>query len=291
MTKFDVKDHVTKSIITAIEAGTVPWRKPWMGNSFEGAFPLRSTGQHYRGINILLLWCAAQESDFASAHWFTFKQAKDLGGGVRKGQKSSTVVKYGTFDKEGDNGEEKKIPYTRAYRVFNADQIDGLPAVFYAPPEEPRDLGTEADPELEAFFAKTGADIITTTEPRAYYRHDTDQIHMPPIQTFVDAGKYYGTLGHETVHWSGVDKRLGRNKRFKSNSERAMEEMTAEIGAAILGVKLGIEPDFEQNAAYVESWLAVLKDDNTAIFKAASEAQKAVDFIEGKAFKQDAEAA
>ena len=142
MAKFDVQSHVTKSIIKAIEAGTAPWRKPWTGSSFGGAFPLRSTGERYRGINILLLWCAAEENDYSSAHWFTYKQADTIGAQVRKGEKSSTVVKYGTFEKEDENGTEKKIPYTRAYRVFNADQIDGLPTVFYTEPEAARDLGT-----------------------------------------------------------------------------------------------------------------------------------------------------
>ena len=100
MTKFDIKETVTNSIIKAIEEGTAPWRSPWTGSQTGVAFPLRSTGEQYRGINILLLWCAAQKNNYVSAHWFTYKQAADLGAQVRKGEKSSTVVKYGTFDKE-----------------------------------------------------------------------------------------------------------------------------------------------------------------------------------------------
>jgi antirestriction protein ArdC len=200
MAKFDVQAQVTNSIIKAIEARTAPWRKPWTCSTSGGSFPLRSTGEGYRGINILLLWCAAEENGFSSAHWFTYKQAADAGGQVRKGQKSSTVVKYGTFEKEGDNGEAKSIPYTKAYRVFNADQIDGLPAEFYTEPTPPVDLGTVANPELEAFFASVGVPIDTSREPRAYYTPSTDRIHMPPIETFYDASEYYGVLAHESAH-------------------------------------------------------------------------------------------
>ena len=200
MAKFDVQAQVTNSIIIAIEAGTAPWRKPWAGSTSGGSFPLRSTGEGYRGINVLLLWCAAEENGFSSAHWFTLKQAAGAGGQVRKGEKSSTVVKYGTFEKEGDEGEAKSIPYTKAYRVFNADQIDGLPAEFYTEPEAARDLGTVADPELEAFFASVGVPIDTSREPRAYYSPSVDRIHMPPIETFYNASDFYGVLAHESAH-------------------------------------------------------------------------------------------
>lgn len=102
---------------------------------------------------------------------------------------------------------------------------------------------------------------------------------MPPIATFFSAAKYYGTLGHEITHWSGGEKRLDRIKKFNDRTAYAFEELVAEIGACILAVKLGIEPDFDQSAAYVDSWLKALKDDKNLIFKAASEAQKAVDYI------------
>jgi antirestriction protein ArdC len=142
--------------------------------------------------------------DYSSARWMTFNQAKQLGGHVRKGEKSATVVKYGTVEREDENGEERQIPYARAYRVFNADQIEGLPAEFYILPDPPRDLGTVADPELETFFAASGAQIDVTEEPRAYYNIKTDRIHMPPIGTFHRAAGYYGTLAHELTHNADV---------------------------------------------------------------------------------------
>lgn len=283
MTKFDIKETVTNSIIKAIEEGTAPWRSPWTGSQTGVAFPLRSTGEQYRGINILLLWCAAQKNNYVSAHWFTYKQAADLGAQVRKGEKSSTVVKYGTFDKENEQGEEAKIPYTKAYRVFNADQIDGLPDQFYIQPEPPRDLGTIADGELDLFFGCVGVPIDTTKEPRAFYSLTTDRIHMPPIATFYEAADYYGVLAHESAHATGHKNRLDRFKKFQNRKAYAFEELIAEIASSILGAEMGFRPDFGQSASYVEGWLNALNDDKSMIFRAASEAQKAVDYIKAAA--------
>ena len=289
--KFDPRVEISNKIIAAIEAGTPPWRKPWTGGQSGAAFPLRSNGEGYRGINILMLWLAAEERGYSSAHWFTFKQAKDLGANVRKGEKSNTVVKYGTFERENQQGEDVKIPYMRAYRVFNADQIEGLPAEFYIQPEPPRDLGTKADPALDAFFASLGVPIDTTDKPQAYYTPSTDRIHMPPISTFFEASEYYGTLAHECCHATGLKSRLDRVEKSQNKKEYAFEELVAEIGASILGAEMGFKPDFGQSAAYIEGWLTALNDDHSLVFKAASEAQKAVDFIKAKASETIAEVA
>lgn len=291
MAKIDIHQHVTDTIIAQIEAGTPPWRKPWTGGAGAAALPLRHNGEPYRGVNILMLWASAEISGFASERWMTFKQAVELGGSVKKGSKCARSVFYGTFEKDTDKSEgsideiygKSVIGYAKCNNVFNADQIEDLPPEYYIAPEPARDLGTEADPELEAYFARTGADIITTDEPCAYYRPSTDQVHMPPIATFFEAARYYGVLSHECCHWTGSEKRLERIKKFSDRKAYAFEELVAEIGACILSVKLGIEPDFDQSAAYVEGWLEALKSDKALIFKAASEAQKAVDFIEDAA--------
>jgi antirestriction protein ArdC len=167
---FDAQKHVTDRIIAAMEAGTPPWRKPWTGGG-GAAFPYRACGEPYRGINVILLWLEAHEKGYASRFWFTYRQAQALGGQVRKGEKSASVIKFGTFEKEGATPEEDRraIPYTKLYAVFSADQIDGLPEQYYRRVEPPRDLGTAADPALEAFFAATGAVIESTPDPRAYY--------------------------------------------------------------------------------------------------------------------------
>ena len=278
---FDLYQHVTDTIIASLEAGTPAWRKPWTGDAGGTAFPRRANGEPYRGINVLMLWLTAAEKGYRAAHWFTYRQAQEAGGQVRKGEKSATVVKYGTIEREDEGAEHtQKVPYLKAYRVFNAEQIDGLPAEFTATPaEEPRDLGTAADPQLEAFFAATGADIRTSDDPRAYYNPVADFIHMPPIATFYDAAGYYATLAHEATHWTGHGSRLDRFGRFTDRKAYAFEELIAEIGNCMTCASLGLTPDFEQSAAYVGSWLRALQDDKRAIFKAATEAQKAADLL------------
>ena len=278
---FDLYQHVTDTIIASIEAGTPAWRKPWTGNAGGAIFPRRANGEPYRGINVLMLWLTATEKGYRAAHWFTYRQAQEAGGQVRKGEKSATVVKYGTFERDDESGENsRKIPYLKAYRVFNAEQIDGLPAEFYGTPADaPRDLGTTADRALDAFFAATGAEIRTSDDPRAYYNPVEDFIHMPPIATFHRVGGYYATLAHEATHWTGHTSRLDRLGRFTGRKAYAFEELIAEIGNCMVCASLGLTPDFDQSAAYVKSWLRALQDDKRAIFKAASEAQKAADLL------------
>lgn len=278
-TKIDFHKTITDQIIDAIGAGCPPWRKPWTGSAACPGLPLRLNGEPYRGINILVLWSVAAAQGYNSPRWMTFKQAKDLGGSVRKGEKSALVVYFDTFKKEDEAGEEKVIPFTKGYRVFNADQIDGLPADFYTQPEATSDLGTEHDAALDAFFTATGAIIDTSDDPRAYYNIPQDRIYMPPISTFHDASGYYGTLAHELTHWTGAASRLDRFGRFADRKSYAFEELVAEIGNCLLCATLGLTPDFEQSGAYIDGWLKAMKEDTKAIFRAASEAQKAIDLI------------
>ena len=287
--RLDIHQHVTDTIIAQIEAGTPPWRKPWTGGAGGACLPVRHNGEGYRGINVLMLWAVASERGYSSERWMTFNQAQQLGGTVKKGEKCARSVFYGTFEKKedeqsdgGNEGEGKgkaRIAFAKANNVFNADQIEGLPAEYYIQPDPARDLGTEADPALAAFFASIGADIVTTDDPRAYYRPATDQVHMPPVATFINAARFYGVLSHEICHWTGAEKRLDRLKKFDTKSAYAFEELVAEIGACLLAVRLGVEPEFDQSAAYIEGWLEALKSDKGLIFKAATEAQKAVDFV------------
>lgn len=281
MAQFDVYQHVTDQIIASIEDGTPVWRKPWTGDQGGIPFPRRSTGEFYRGINILMLWARAAEQGYRSAHWFTYRQAQEAGAQVRKGEKSATVVKYGTFEKEdAETGEEKTFGYAKAYRVFNADQIDGLPEDFQGKPVDARrDLGTEADPALDAFFEATGIERRTSERPEAFYDVAGDFIHMPPVATFHDAAGYFATLAHEACHATGAVHRLDRFSRFNGRTDRAFEELVAEIGSAMVCAQIGVTPDFGQTAAYVESWLRALNDDKRFIFKAATEAQKAADWL------------
>ncbi|MBL1435557.1 MAG: DUF1738 domain-containing protein [Rhodobacteraceae bacterium] len=279
MAKFDVYQEITNQIIDAMEGGTPPWRKPWTGDSSGFVFPKRANGEGYKGINVLMLWMMAEKRGYTSENWFTYRQAKEAGGQVCKGEKSTTIIYYNTVKAENEQGEEKTIPFAKAYRVFNAEQIEGLADEFYQKPAEPRDLGTKADPELEAFFASIGAKIVTSDKPQAYFSPSEDIIHMPPIETFHSANGYYSTLAHESIHFSGVEKRLGRYGKYSNKQEYAAEEIVAEIGSTMLCAQLGLTPEFDQSAAYIEGWLKALKDDKRFIFKAASAAQKATDYL------------
>jgi antirestriction protein ArdC len=281
-TQFDVYQEVTDTILAEIERGTPPWRQPWSGGAV-AALPQKWNGEDYSGINVILLWATAATRGFASSRWMTFRQAKELGGMVRKGEKSSTSIKYGTFERENpETGLPEQVPFARAYRVFNAQQIDGLPGEFYAQPEPARTFDTKTDARLDAWLMSRGADIRTSDEPRAYYHMKLDQIHLPRIERFYSPAGYYATALHELMHWTGHHTRLSRFDEageMKGKRHYAFEELVAEIGACMAAAKLGLTPDFSQSAAYVEGWAKVLRQDKRAIFRAAAAAQAAADFV------------
>ena len=284
--KQDIYTRITSQIVAALEQGVKPWTQPWNAAHAAGhvSRPLRHNGQTYAGINVLTLWCSAMERHYAAPIWMTFKQALELGGHVRKGEKGSPVVYANTIvrTEEGDNGEdeERAIPFLKAYTVFNVDQIDELPAHYYAV------ANAEPNPDqriahAESFFAATGFDIRHGGDS-AFYVPSLDYIQMPPFEAFRDAQSYYSTLCHESCHATRIESRLDRDfgrKRF-GDEGYAREELVAELGAAFLCADLGLRlEDREDHAAYVASWLKVLKDDSRAIFSAAAHAQRAVDYL------------
>ena len=285
-TKPDVYTKVTNQIIADLERGNLTWLQPWQAGHAAGHIsrPLRAGGKAYRGVNVLMLWASAMESGFNSPLWVTYKQAAELGGQVKKGEKGSLVVYADTFKRTGtdDKGEdvETTIPFMKGYTVFNAEQVDGLPQHFYAT-VAPINNDTQRHDSAERFFAATGA-TIKHGGGQAYYMPSQDTVQMPEFHSFRDAESYYATLAHEMTHWTRHESRLNRDlgrKRF-ADAGYAMEELVAEIGAAFLCADLGITPETrEDHAAYVASWLKVLKDDKRAIFTAASHAQKAADHL------------
>ncbi len=290
-TKQNVYDRVTDKILSALESGVKPWIKPWHtdGNDANIQRPKRHNGEHYAGVNTLMLWCEASDKEYTSDTWMTYNQAKALGGQVRKGSKGAPVVYANSGKKietDKDTGEEteKRFSVMKGYTVFNVDCIDDLPEKYYAKPEAPNLNPTEKNDRLEKFFQDTGADIKAGGN-RAFYAPSTDTVNMPPIDLFKEQAGYYATLAHEIVHWTKHNKRMDRDfgaKRF-GDKGYAVEELVAEIGSAFLSAELGICPDDVQNHAdYMASWLHVLQTDNRAIFTAAAHAQRAVDFILAK---------
>jgi antirestriction protein ArdC len=295
----DIYQRVTAQIVASLEQGVRPWLKPWNAEHAAGRItrPLRGNGVPYQGINVLMLWGAAVERGYAAPIWMTFKQALELGGCVRKGEKGSQVVYASTFSRtetDGDSGEESErdIPFLKGYTVFNVEQIDGLPAHFTAP-AEPRLDPVQRIAQAEGFFSATGA-TVRHGGNQAYYSVASDLVQMPFFETFRDAESYYATLAHELTHWTRHPSRLDRSfgrKRF-GDEGYAMEELVAELGAAFLSADLGLTPEpREDHAAYIGNWLNVLKKDKRAIFTATSHAQRAADFIAAFAAPAQQEAA
>lgn len=248
----DVYARITAKITAALEEGVRPWVQPWNGAHLTGRVsrPLRHNGEPYSGINVLLLWSEAMARGYGASTWMTFRQARELGASVRKGETGSMVVYANRVTKtETDSGGrdvERDIAFLKAYTVFNVEQIDGLGDRYanmrHDIVQRPFDRLADAD----AFFAATGA-IIRHGGAKAFYAPVPDMIQMPPIETLRDVESYYATLAHESIHWAGAAHRLNRDlsRYSKDRSERACEELIAELGAVFLAADLGIVPEME----------------------------------------------
>ena len=285
--KSDVYTQVTEQIVAELEKGVKPWTQPWNATHAAGPVsrPLRVSGQAYRGINVLMLWGASMAGNYAAPIWMTYRQAQELGGQVRKGEKGSPVVyadklvKSETDEATGEDA-ERTIAYMKSYTVFNVEQIDGLPAHFYARAQANSDP-IERIADAESFFAATKADI-RHGGASAYYSPASDHIQMPDFETFRTNEGYYATLAHEATHWTNHASRLDRDlgRKHMGDEGYAREELVAELGAAFLCADLGLKlEDRADHASYIASWLKVLKDDKRAIFSAAAHAQRAADYL------------
>jgi antirestriction protein ArdC len=293
-TRTDVYSRITNRIIADLEQGVRPWMKPWNAEHAAGRItrPLRHNGIPYRGINVVMLWSASVTKGYACPLWLTFKQAIELGGNVRKGEKGELVVYANSITRtETDgNGEEseREIPYMKGYTVFNAEQCEGLPAHYTAKAVALVLTTMQRLEDADRFFAATGA-VIRHGGTRAYYAEGADFVQMPPFETFRDPESYAATLAHELTHWTKHEKRLARDLgRSRWGDEGyAREELVAELGAAFLSADIGITPEVRpDHAAYIASWLEVLKMDKRFIFSAAAHAQRAADYLHGLQPKQ-----
>lgn len=257
----DVYQKVTDQIVVALEQGVRPWHQPWKAEHGAGRItrPLRGNGIPYQGINVLMLWSSATLKGYAAPIWMTFKQTKELGAHVRKGEEGSLVVYADKItrtetDAETDDEATRTIPFLKSYSVFNVEQVDGLPPHYYAKPEA-RTESVLRIAHAESFFAATGA-MVVHGGSRACYVPSTDNIHMPCIDFFEDALSYYATFAHECCHWTRHQSRLDRNfgrKRF-GDEGYAMEELVAELGAAFLSADLELTPEVrDDHASYVAS--------------------------------------
>ncbi len=287
----NIYDRVTKKIIADLERGVCPWQKPWDDDkaALRIVRPRRHNGEFYNGVNILLLWDAAFTYGFENPYWMTFKQAKEYGAHIRKGEKAALVVYANKIvktetDQETGQDVEREIPFLRGYSVFNAQQIEGLPEKFiWNPSSLAATSRTERLTHIDEFIRNTGA-VIRHGGEKAYYAPASDHIQMPPLDAFADQESYYATLTHETTHWTSHKDRLNRDfgQKEKFDAAYAKEELVAEIGAAFLCAELGLAPEpREDHAAYIGHWLKALNNDKKFIFSAASHASRAVDYLKG----------
>lgn len=289
----DIYTRITNGIVAAIEAGVGEWRMPWHHDGSAVARPLNAaTRKPYRGSNILSLWVAAQACGYASGLWASYRQWQSLGAQVRKGAHATTIVFWkinqrGDDADDDDGGNGRARMFARGYSVFNEAQVEGYVAPAIAVLSE-----EERVANAEAFYANLG---ITTIHggSEACYIPSQDRVHMPLFGCFEDAAAYYGTLLHEGLHATGAPHRCDRDLAGRFGSDRyAMEEITVELGSAQLLADLGIahqpRPD---HAAYIASWLKVLKADPRAIFTVASKAQAGVDWMWAQQLAEMARAA
>lgn len=296
----DIHQRITDRIVAAIEAGAGKWQMLWHRGA-DGATPRlpvnAATGKPYRGINTVALWAMAQAQGYPGAVWATYRQWAELGAQVRKGEQSSPVVFWkASGPDEGEDGgtggggdgggaagessEDGRRPrvFARGCSVFNAAQVDGWEAPALPAMPEPERIG-----HAEAFFAALGADIRHGGK-RACYVPGLDQVGMPPFPAFRDAVAYYATLAHEATHWTGHASRCNRDLRGRFGEEAyAAEELVAELGAAFICADLALAPEpRSDHAAYVASWLKVLRGEKRAVLTAAAKTQQAADWMQAR---------
>ena len=282
MQKKDAYQVITDRICDLLEKGEIPWQKPW--NAGTDMPRNLITKKDYRGVNPFLL----ASMRYSSPYWLSFKQAKDLGGGVKAGEKGCPVIFWKWIEKENEEtGEIDKIPFLRYYTVFNLDQCAGIP----------EDKIPVLNEEIRPFNPIEAAEKIVTEMPkcpqiehregRAYYRPSSDTINMPRKELFKGDEEYYSTLFHELTHSTGHESRLNRKginelQGFGSHSY-SKEELCAEMGSAFLcGEACIVERTIENSAGYIQGWLKRLRSDRKFLVHAAAQAQKAADFILNK---------
>jgi len=284
------RDHyqeVTDRIIAALEAGTPPWRKPWDPDKAGGpAMPRNATtGQRYRGINVLTLGMSSLAFASGDPRWATYKQAEARGWQVRKGERGTTGYFFKRLEvrddlrPDDDDDAVRRIPLLRAFTLFHASQIDGIPD--YVPPTV-AEAPWRAPEAAEIILANSGA-VVRIGGDRAFYSPGTDHIQLPPRGAFATAEGFCGTLIHELCHYTGHPSRLDRDLRNSFGShDYAREELRAEIGQMMVCAETGIvvsDSSFANNAAYVAGWLEKLRADRKEIFRAAADAQRIADYL------------
>lgn len=295
----DVYQEVTASVLNMLRDGIsdADYQTPWT-TAAANALPVnKTTGKHYNGINILVLWVSAFRRGYEAGQWATFKQWAEIGGQVRKGEKATGIVYVGTYQPDQDDGsdtedEDSARRYLKRYAVFNIDQVDGI-----ARPDIERPALATRIETAETYIQATGA-TVHRAGGQAFYNRRTDAVTVPDLDRFTDTRtatateNAYSTILHELTHWTAHQTRLDRPNSRYGTPEYAFEELIAELGAAFLCAALGITPQTrEDHGQYLASWLKLLSEDKRAIFRAAAAASRAVDYLDGLQPKETTAAA
>ncbi len=269
----DLFQWITDRMITEMEQGIIPWQKPWRT---VGVAVSHTTGKAYSLLNQMLLGKPGE--------YLTFRQCQQEGGHVRKGEKAQMVVFWKWLDtKDEETGEIRQVPFLRYYSVFHIDQCEGVIAKRTQTNPNPANPDETAEAIISEYVRREGVALVHQEGDAAYYQPALDRIVLPRMKQFSETAEYYGTAFHELVHSTGHMKRLARldaTANFGGDAY-SKEELVAEIGSAALVNYAGLETgkSFRNSAAYVQNWLAQLKNDKRFIVSAAGKAEKAVDFI------------
>lgn len=272
----DIYAEVTSRIIAQLEQGIIPWQKPWIAS---GRAVKRANGEPYSLLNQLILGRPGE--------YLTFAQCQKEGGRVKKGEKSSMVVFWKWIEKEDEDnpGEKKKIPLLKYYGVFHIDQCEGIEPKHMQKFPESANPDESAERMIAGYLDRSGVKLIHEEGDRAYYRPSTDSVTIPKLIQFAETAEYYSTAFHELTHSTGHESRLNRLEKsgFFGSEEYSKEELIAEIGAAALVNRAGLETtsSLRNSAAYIQNWLKVLHGDKRFIVSAAGKAEKAIELIVG----------
>lgn len=278
----NVYEMVTNRIIEQLENNIIPWEKPWSG-TIDGAFN-RVSKKPYSILNQMLL---KYDGEYA-----TFKQWQELGGHIRKGEKSEMVVfwKMYPIKEKQDDGTEiiKTIPLLKYINVFHISQVDGVEPLKQKVPHDIEPID-RAEKILKDYWNRENITIEHVKGDKAFYSPMFDKIQLPLFEQFKQSEEYYSTAFHESVHSTMKTSRCNRQEDRKGkvvsfgSEEYSKEELVAEVGSAQLMNIVGIETtkSFRNSTAYIQSWLKVLRNDNKFIVSASSKAEKAVNYILG----------
>ena len=286
LTNADVYDRVTAQILAQLDKGAVPWRKPWSTGKYQAPMNVISK-KPYRGFNVLTTYTTTVSGGFESPFFVSFKQALDLGGNVKKGERSTSIMYWRMRKvKDKETGEEKTIPMAKYSSVFNIGQCENIDLSKIPAVEDPKTYDHDSIAEASGILEDwQDCPPIKHGGDRAFYSPSEDRIQMPQKRRFVTAENYYHTLFHEAIHSTGHESRLNREELKKGsfgNEPYSIEELTAEAGACLLSARSGIQFEVENSASYINSWRKKLGDDPKIVVQAFSRAQRAVDLIMGE---------